>query len=308
MLKRSHTNFGLLAILLWSTAVAVTRSMSEQVGPLTAACAVYLFGGGISIAYLLVRGKWSTTAVSLPRRYLFGCGSLFIIYMISFYSALGAAVSRQQVLEVGLVNYLWPTLSLLFSVPLLNKRPSMILLPGVLLASAGVFLVATQNTSVSWTGFSNNLLLNPKAYSLALLGAISFGLYSNLSRRWAEGENSNAVTGFMVATGLVLLGMLWIFPENSVWTLRSILEIAFMGVATALSYAFWDVAMRKGNIVLVISCSYLTPLLSTLVVCFYLDVVAGWQLWFGCAFIISGAVLANKSLTLKSPKSAEQEH
>jgi drug/metabolite transporter (DMT)-like permease len=298
--KRNNTYLGFLAILLWSTAVAVTRSMSEQIGPFTAACAVYLFGGIISVAYLLARGKFLTTAISPSRRYLYGCGSLFIIYMISFYSALGAAVNRQQVLEIGLVNYLWPTLSLLFSVPLLHKRPSLILVPGVFLASAGVFLVATQNTSVSWTGFTTNLILNPKAYFLALLGAVSFGLYSNLTRRWAEGEDSNAVTVFMIATGLVLLGILWIFPENSVWTIRSVLEVAFMGVATALSYAFWDVAMRKGNIVLVISCSYMTPLLSTLVVCFYLDVVAGWQLWLGCAFIIAGAILANKSLTSKT--------
>jgi drug/metabolite transporter (DMT)-like permease len=299
MTKRIHTNFGLLAILLWSTTVAVTRSMSEQVGPLTAACAVYLFGGGLSVTYLLVRGQLFTPGEALSRRYLLGCGSLFVIYMIAFYAAMGAAASRQQVLEVGLVNYLWPTLTLLFSVPLLNKRPSLLLLPGMLLASAGVFLVATQNTTVSWAGFADNLHSNPSAYAFALVAAVSWGFYSNLSRRWAEGVNSNAVTGFMLATGLVLLALLWWFPEKSVWTLRVVLEIVFMGVATALSYVFWDIAMRKGDMVLVTSCSYLTPFLATLVACYYLDVGAGWKLWAGCVLIIAGAVLAKKSLTPK---------
>jgi hypothetical protein len=39
------TGGGLAAIVLWSTTIAVARSLSEQTSPLTAGACVYLIGG-----------------------------------------------------------------------------------------------------------------------------------------------------------------------------------------------------------------------------------------------------------------------
>ena len=44
---RLATGGGLGAILLWSATFAVARSLSEQIGPLTAGAAAYLIGGGV---------------------------------------------------------------------------------------------------------------------------------------------------------------------------------------------------------------------------------------------------------------------
>ena len=41
------TGGGLAAIVLWSTTIAVARSLSEQTGPLTAGACVYLIGGAL---------------------------------------------------------------------------------------------------------------------------------------------------------------------------------------------------------------------------------------------------------------------
>jgi drug/metabolite transporter (DMT)-like permease len=48
--------------------------------------------------------------------------------------------------------------------------------------------------------------------------------------------------------------------------------------------------MRKGDIILVASGSYLTPLLSTIVSILYLGTAAGARLWIGCALVIIGAI------------------
>jgi drug/metabolite transporter (DMT)-like permease len=72
---------------------------------------------------------------------------------------------------------------------------------------------------------------------------------------------------------------------------------AVLAAITALAYMLWDVAMRRGNLLLVVACSYFTPLLSTLVSCAYLGVVPGSQLWMGCALLVCGSLLSWSSVT-----------
>jgi drug/metabolite transporter (DMT)-like permease len=54
--------------------------------------------------------------------------------------------------------------------------------------------------------------------------------------------------------------------------------------------------MREGDVVLVASCSYLTPFLSTVVSCLYLRVLPGRSLWFGCLLIIAGSFWSWRSV------------
>ena len=124
-----NTLAGFAAILLWSTTIAVVRSLSEQVGGLTTAASVYLVGGVICLLRLGWRGDSLRNFRRLPLRYLFGCGALFVFYMLVLYLAVGMAKNRQQVLEVGLMNYLWPALTIVFSVFLLNKKAGPLLFP-----------------------------------------------------------------------------------------------------------------------------------------------------------------------------------
>ena len=136
------------------------------------------------------------------------------------------AKSRQQVLEVGLMNYLWPALTIVFSLFLLNKKAGPLLFPGALLAVVGIFFVIGQEVSISWTSFTGNFAGNPLAYSFGLLAAIFWALYSNLTRRWAE-RSGGGVELFIPATGVFLLTFRLFNPEAGFWTIRAGLEADF---------------------------------------------------------------------------------
>ena len=98
------TGGGLLALVLWSATIAVARSLSEQLGPLTAGAAVYLIAGLLCLVHL-ARSKTSLTQLlRLPRKYLLGCGFLFALCNVALFLAVGLAKDREQVLEIGLVN------------------------------------------------------------------------------------------------------------------------------------------------------------------------------------------------------------
>ena len=125
--RKRCTQAGFIALVLWGTAVAVGRSLTEKVGGITAIAFIQLIGGTLGCAYLLYTRRLISNLKKLSSSYLLWCGVLFAAYMFFFYSALGSAVNRVQVLEVGLVNYLWPTLTLLLSVPILGNKASPLL-------------------------------------------------------------------------------------------------------------------------------------------------------------------------------------
>jgi len=296
-----NTAGGLAAILLWSLTVAVARHLSEQLGPLTAGACVYLIGGALCLGPLVRRRAELRRLLVDSPRYVFGCGALFILYTAVLFLAVGSAADRRQVLEIGLVNYLWPTATILLSLVLLNRRAGLLLLPGTVLALAGEFLVITHGDSVSWGSFWGHLRANPGPYSLAFVGAVSWGLYSTLARRWSRPEMGGAVELFIPAAGLALLILSLLSREVPVWSAHIGGEAVALAVATVLAYSLWDGAMRKGNLLLVAACSYFTPLLSTLVSCVYLRVEPGWRLWVGCLMLVAGSFATWRSISDRTP-------
>jgi drug/metabolite transporter (DMT)-like permease len=288
---------GIGALLLWSTTVAVVRSLSEQVGTLTAAAGVFTVSAFSALIPVFISRQNRQNVLRLPKQYLIVCGALFIGYMILLFLAIGKAQNRQQVLEVALLNYLWPMLTLLFSLPLLGKKAGWMLVPGTVLALAGLYIVTTMGGSISWPSFTNNIGGNPSAYLFALAAALFWALYSNLARKLAGDAQEGGVAIFLFVSAMVLI-VISLFAEKSrPWSGKALLEMLFLGIATFVAYSLWDKAMRKGHIVFVAACSYLTPLFSTLVSSFYLAVIPGARLWLGCSLLIVGSVLSWRSIS-----------
>ncbi len=287
---------GLVAILLWSGTVALARSAGEAVGPVTAAAAACSVGGVMSLGSLAVSGARRRRVRELPRRYLLGCGALFVANMLLLFLAVGTAANREQTLAVGLLNYLWPPLTVVLSVPLLGLRANRLLGPGLLLALGGLVVVVTAGHGPAWQSLVRTLSTDPLPHLLAVGAALTWALYSTLTRRWAGSREGGAVAVFLPATALVLVLVAGLRDEQRAWSGRGAVEVLVLGLATWAAYTLWDGAMRRGNVVLVAAASYLTPLLSTLVSCLYLAVVPGAQLWLGCGLLVAGSLLSWRAL------------
>lgn len=293
---------GLGALVLWSLTVALARRLSEQLGPLTAGACVYLIGGVFCLVPLVRRRGDVWGLVKSSPRYVFGCGFLFVLYTAVLFLAVGWAADRSQAIEIGLVNYLWPTATVLFSLVLLNQRAGWLLLPGTVLALAGEFLAITHGDSVSWGTFLGHLQANPAPYALALVGAVSWGLYSTLARRWSRPDSGGAVELFIPVAGVALLTLSLLSGESPVWSVRAGGGAVTLAGVTVLAYILWDGAMRKGNLLLVAACSYFTPSLSTLVSSMYLGVRPGWRLWAGCFVLVLGSLMTWRSVCERPQK------
>jgi len=291
-----YTLCGIGAIVLWGLTVSLIRGVTEQLGAFTALSAVYLAGGAFAIGF-----QWRASGVAnfrfrYSRRFLAECGGLYVFNMACMYLALQMCDSRGQVFEVGLVNYLWTVFTLLLSVPLLGMKAGAFLMPSAVLAMGGVLLASMQRQSISWSGFWQNVSGRPVPYALGLCAAATWGLYSVLSRKRLEGKGLSAVPYFMLTTGAVFLAARLFSEEQSRWSVRAALDLSLLTGVTAAAYPLWDAAMQKGNIALVASVSYATPFLSTVINCFYFQMVPGYKVWFGAALIVIGALGCRYSL------------
>lgn len=295
--KTGRTALGILAILFWSTAFAFARDLSEQVG-IFRSSALFCIGGGILGCFFILRSKENRREVlSLPFSYLIICGGLFVINNVSFYLALGLAETRQNVIEVGLINYLWPSLNFFFAVVILKYKGRLLLLPGIMLATAGVILASIPVGNISTEYFLFNFRSNLIPYMLAFVAAISWALYSNISRKLGKETSSFAIPIFILTTGLILFILSFLYPEKSVWNVRVFGELVYMAIIpTFLGFLFWDMAMTKGDLVLVTSFVYFNPLLVTLFSAVFLGVALSWNLWIACLFVILGSAICKYSV------------
>ncbi|MCG3179448.1 MAG: Aromatic amino acid exporter YddG [Phycisphaerae bacterium] len=295
------TLLGVGAILLWSSTIAVSRPLTEQLGTLTAGAAIYLLAGLPAVAFLLLRREPMARALALPRSYLLLCGGLMVLYTTMLYLAIGLAPDHTQVVVVGIINYLWPSFTLVFSVPILKRRFNGWLVPGMLLAIAGIVLAGlTPQPGHEALGWRDLAAVTPgqwMPYGCALLAAVCWGLYSNLSRRLAGPYRGGAMPLFLLACGLVLLVLRLFVAEPTRLTPGVAGGLAYMAAGPALlAYVFWDLAMRRGRIILVAALSYFTPLLSTLLSCLLLGVPMGLNLWLASLLVVAGAALCKWSI------------
>ncbi len=297
--RRLATTLGILAVMFWSMSVPFSRALTEQLGVLNAACMIYLGGGALGVVILGARrGAWGRFK-AISWRYWIGCGGFFIANVVCFHLAVGLASDGQKTIEVGLVNYLWISFTLLLSVPILGKRARWGLLPGMAIACSGVVIAVLQAGPFSWAVFFDDLRTDRLPYALVFSGAVAWAMYSNLTKRWSGEMDGVAVPIFLFVIGLVFLTMRAFSAEAEVvhWSLRVVVELGAMILFPAvLAYLFWDVAMRKGSVVIVVSFSYMTPVMSTALNCLFLRLVPGWGLAIACALVVAGAWICRRSV------------
>ncbi len=288
---------GIFSIIFWGTMIAFSRSLAENLGTFTSGACVFLLGGGISTAHFLLKHRGVAKVWEYSSTHLLACGALFVVNQVTLYAAIGFSHSRQQVIEVGLINYLWISFTLVFSIPILNKKASQWLVLGILLSLVGVAAAALQGGGYSLAELRYNVMRQCLPYALSFATAVSWGLYSNLNKRLADDSHASVVPFFLLGSGLILAVFALCANEHHAWNRSVVLQLLYTAVfPITLGYVFWDIAMRRGNLVLITSLSYAIPVVSTIISGIFLGVALTAAIWAACALVIAGAAICRFSI------------
>ncbi|ENM5888364.1 aromatic amino acid DMT transporter YddG [Vibrio mimicus] len=284
-INHKHTLYGIAAILLWGSLMALTRRVAEEFSPIGGAALIYT----VSTLFLLFTMGVPRLKAGSARYVLIG-GALFVSYEICLALALGMANDRLQAIEMSVINYLWPALTVLIAVLLSKRSVSLWVYPSVGLAFLGVAWTIVAEQGISAADLMARIATNPTVYSMAFIGAFIWAIYCNVTQRLAQGQN--AIVLFFAATASILWLQYALSDEPALsFTWSNTSTLLLTGVVMGSGYALWNVAILRGNMLLLATLSYFTPVISTLFSSLILGVVLGLSFWQGVVMVTLGSLI-----------------
>jgi drug/metabolite transporter (DMT)-like permease len=298
-------------VLLWGTSIAVNRLVVEGIGLLRGPLISTLLSGALGLGILAARRGELAKLGRLPAAFWAVCGTLFVSYTLAYNLGVGLAQNGRQILMFGILNYLWPVLTVAFSAALFRRpvRPWFFL--GLVLALGAVVLALLSRPAeaggsrLSLSLVAADVRSNPAVYVLGLYCGLSWALYSNLGRRIAGASEANPVPVFFLASGAAF-GAVWLLGAGRLgagglaparWDAASVGALAYRALLVDLAgYVFWDAAMRRGSQMLAAAASVFTPVLSTAAISVALGAAPGWLFWAACGLAIGGSALCRLSV------------
>jgi drug/metabolite transporter (DMT)-like permease len=300
--KHNATLIGLVAVLLWSAIVGLIREVSEHLRATGGAALLYSVG---TLFLLLSVGP--TRVRRMPRRYLVWGSLLFVSYELCLSLSIGHANSGRQAIEVGMVNYLWPTFTMMAAILFNRQRANWLVVPGFLLSMLGICWVLGGDQGLDPAGMLANVRDNPLSYGLAFAGAVIWAAYCAVTARIAQG--ANGVTLFFGLTALALwtkyLALGQAAPMQ--WSAGAVLYLALAAGAMGFGYAAWNWGILHGNVTVLAGASYFIPVLSAALAAALLQAPLSLAFWQGACMVVGGSILcwlATRGRGQKAPQAS----
>lgn len=226
----------------------------------------------------------------IDKRYLFLGLPTANLSSLSICLAIFTSSGGAQTMEVEMVNYLWPSLTILFAVLIDRIGTCWWLYPGLVVAFIGIIVILSGDQGFSFSEFAVRFAENPVSYLLALTVAVTWAGYLSMSMTRAWGGTTNLTTLiFIVDTSI--FGLLWLVGVGSASTAHGIVSVLFGGIAVGMAYAAWTLGMSRGNMAVLAAASYFTPMLSCVFATFWIDAKLDFGFWSGVALVVAGSLL-----------------
>ena len=281
------TLLGMSAVVVWALMAGLLRLVSMGFGSTLGAAIVYT----LAAAVLLVARP--PRLDEIPKRYLIVGGVLFVSYESVFALAISMTTTSMQAVEVSLVNYLWPTLTVLCCAAATHRRGAVTrALPGAAIATAGVFVAVGGNAGFDPASLATHLGQNPLPYLLALVGAVVWALYSTVTPSMSHGADATSLffPGVAVTLWIVFLVSGPYLPAETP-SASSIAAVVVTAACVASGYTLWGHGLICGDVRKMAAFSYAAPVLSTAASSVLLSLSLSPVFWVGTALVFLGSVL-----------------
>ncbi|WP_171497426.1 aromatic amino acid DMT transporter YddG [Acinetobacter bereziniae] len=283
--RRNATFIGLIAVLLWSAIVGLIRSVSESLGATGGAAMIYSVASVflfLSIGFPKLR--------EFPRAYLMWGSLLFVTYELCLALSIGYANTSQQAIEVGMVNYLWPALTMVCAILFNHQKSNLLVIPGFIIAILGICWVLGGEQGLDLVSIGRNIQDNPLSYGLAFIGALIWAAYCTVTARIANGKNG--VTLFFMLTAAVLwIKYLAMGAVPMYFDLHALIYLVLAAGAMGFGYAAWNIGILHGNVTLLAGASYFIPVFSAALAAIVLQTPLSLSFWQGAGMVCLGSIL-----------------
>jgi drug/metabolite transporter (DMT)-like permease len=274
----------MLAVFLWSTVASAFKLSLRYVGYVHLLFYSSLTSLTVFFLILLFQGKLRLlreNPKSHFRSVILGFLNPFLYYLVLFkaYSLLPAQ-------EAQALNYTWPIMLALLSIPLLKQRVTTKNIIGILTSFFGVLIISTRGDVFSLH------FANPLGSLLALSSAIIWALYWIFNLRDERDDLLRMFLNFtfgFIYTALVLM----IFSGFYLSPLKGTIGSVYVGLfEMGITFLVWLKALRLSKTTAQIAnLIYLTPFLSLVIIHFAVGEKILPSTLLGLGFIVGGIII-----------------
>nr|WP_320010970.1 DMT family transporter [uncultured Desulfobulbus sp.] len=248
----------LLAVLFWSTAASAFKLALKTTPPQAVLCYTTALSTLVLFLILAIRGRLRSIgqmpAKSLTRCVLLGILNPFLYYLVLFkaYDLLPGQIAMA-------LNYGWPLVLTLLSVPLLGQRLSSRQIFAILISFFGAVMIATQGQMIH-IGH-----LSPQGVTLAIVSTLIWALYWLCNAQ----DGQDPILKIFISFCSGLLCILIYCTLNSGITLpapQAWIPLGYIALfEMSLTFILWLTALQRTSSTAKIgNLMYLTPFLSLL--------------------------------------------
>ncbi|MBL4906095.1 MAG: EamA family transporter [Sneathiella sp.] len=274
---------GLAAILLWAL-LALFTVYTGNIPPFQLTAMTFFVAFSLALLKWIIRGDNIMRFIQLPPAlWALGVGGLFGYHFFYF-----MALKNAPAAEAGLIAYLWPLLIVLFSALLPGEKLRWFHAVGAVVSLLGASLLITKGEALNLSAEYS------RGYAAALVCAFIWSGYSVLSRKFST-VSTDVIGVFCGVTALLALFCHLAFEQTliptsfSMWAAVLGLGIGPVGAA----FFLWDVGVKHGDIQGLGVLSYLSPLLSTILLVALGVAAFSASLAIGCLLITLGAAIGS---------------
>ena len=280
---RRATLCGIAAILLWSS-LAVLTVLTGALPPFQLLATTFAIAAVAGLALVAWRGDGGLRGLRAPPAALL----LATAGLAGYHALYFFALKRAPAAQANLLNYLWPLLVVVLAALVHGPRLRATQLAGALLGLAAAVLLVTGGR-----GFAVEPAWIP-GYLAALGAALVWAGYSVANRRFA-GVPSRTIV--LACAGTALFGAALhlgfeptVAPTAAEWAVLLAMGAGPVGAA----FWLWDRGTKHGDLALLGTLAYATPLLSTLLLVGSGRVPAHWTQAAAVALLLAGGWLGTR--------------
>ena len=290
--QRQAYTYALLAVLCWSTIGSAFKISLRYLDFLT----LLLFSSFVAVIVLFiilsVQGK-TDLLKKIKKPEVVNSAFLGLLNPFLYYVVLLKAYELLPAQEAGTLNYIWPLVLVLLSIPMLKQKITPWSILAILVSFFGIILISTHGHILSFT-FSS-----PLGVLLALGSAVFWALYWIFNMKDRREEVSKLFLNFCFGFFYIFLTIIILRTLGVKWNRYPILPwqgiagSVYLGIfEMGITFILWLMALKLSSTTAKVSnLIYLSPFVSLILIHFFVGEVILLSTVTGLVFIVGGIII-----------------
>ena len=281
--------FALMAVLCWSTVATAFKIALQNCSFLQLLFFSSLVSAIVLFIILIIQKKTSQL-IKIERRTMTYSLTLGVLNPFLYYTILFKAYSILPAQEAMTLNYTWPIMLVLLSIPLLKQKLTIKSLIAVFVSFTGIIIISTKGNivSINLSNFFGDIL--------AVGSSIIWALFWIYNVRDKKDEVIKLFLNFL--SGAILSGVLMLlFSDFNTLKIEALPAIIYVGILEmSVTFVFWLLALKyTASTDKVSQLIFLSPFLSLIFIHLIVKESIAIYTLAGLFFIIGGIVIQQSS-------------